>query len=81
MSRDLERVQAEADSNQHVVESSTMKHIMAERDSQVIQSLQSELQTVQQQMARKSATAQNLFRQKELECEKLSVALKKASER
>jgi chromosome segregation ATPase len=77
LSRNLERVQAEADSNQHIVESSAMKHIMAERDSQVIQSLQSELQTVQQQMARKSAAAQNLLRQKEVECEKLSEALKK----
>lgn len=77
LSRDLERVQAEADSNQHIVESSAMKHLMAERDSQVILSLQSELQSVQQQMARKSAAAQNLLRQKEVECEKLNEALKK----
>jgi len=77
MSKDLQRVQAEATSNQHFAESSAVKEMTTERDSKLIQSLQSELQSVQQQMARKSAAAQNLLRQREAECEKLNEALKK----
>jgi hypothetical protein len=65
LSRDLERVQAEANSNQHIVELFATKHTMAEHvitSYPVAPKLVANCSTV---VAHRSAAAQNLLRQME----------------